>query len=59
MEFMKIVPADVTIAELQKKAAETDSRKQPDTQTKHSAELCREWIWLLRSGKWLSLKNLL
>jgi len=59
MEFMKIVPAGVTIAELQKKAAETDSTKQPDAQTKHCAELCREWIWLLRSGKWLSLKNLL
>jgi hypothetical protein len=58
MEFMKIVPADTTIAELEKKVEETETRKQPDAQAKHFAELCREWLRLLKSGKWMSLKNL-
>ena len=35
MEFMKIVPADTTIAELEKKAAEADARKQSGPQAEY------------------------
>jgi hypothetical protein len=56
---MKIVPADAAIAELEKKAADCEkkAKKEPEpiaTRLKEKAELCREWIAALKTGKWKS-----
>jgi hypothetical protein len=51
---MKIVPADATIAELEKTAGECEERAktEPDriaTRLREKAKLCREWIAALKS----------
>jgi hypothetical protein len=56
---MKIVPADDTIDDLRKKAAEYEeqARKQGGTMAvrlREKAEQCRRWIAELKSGKWTS-----
>ena len=56
---MKIVPADDTIADLKKNAAEYEeqARKQEGsiaTRLREKAEQCRQWIAELKSGKWIS-----
>jgi hypothetical protein len=56
---MKIVPAEDTTAELEKKASEyeEEAQRQPDpisAQLREKAKLCREWIAALKSGKWTS-----
>jgi hypothetical protein len=56
---MKIVPADATIAELEKKAAEYEEKAKtaPDgiaTRLREKAKFCGEWIAALKSGKWKS-----
>ena len=54
----QVVPADETIAELEKKALayEEQARSQPNQENAqlHEAEVCREWIAALRSGHWKS-----
>jgi len=56
---MKIVPADETIADLKKKAAEYEeqARKQVGAiadRLREKAEQCRQWIAELKTGKWMS-----
>jgi len=56
---MKIVLADATIAELEKKAAEYEEKAKTApvriaTRLREKAEFCREWIGALKSGKWKS-----
>jgi hypothetical protein len=55
---MRIVPADATIADLEKKAHEyeraaNDLSEPASTSLKELAELCREWVAALRSGTWI------
>jgi hypothetical protein len=56
---MKIVPADSTIEELSRKASECEEQaksenKSTDSKLREMADLCREWIAKLKSGKWMS-----
>jgi len=56
---MKIVPADATIADLEKKAAEYEekAKTEPDRNAiglRERAKLCLEWIAALKTGKWMS-----
>ena len=56
---MKVIPADATIAELEKKAHENEEKAQNETDTiaarlREKATLCREWIAALKTGKWTS-----
>ena len=56
---MKIVPADATIADLAKKAAELEKKAKTETERiaihlREKAKLCREWIAALKSGRWTS-----
>jgi hypothetical protein len=56
---MKIVPADLTIADLAQKAAELEKEAEAGseliaTHLREKAKLCREWIAALKSGKWTS-----
>jgi hypothetical protein len=56
---MRIVPADATIAELEKKASDYEEAAQQAAdpialQLREKAKLCREWIAALNSGKWSS-----
>ena len=56
---MKIVPADDTIADLERKAVECEekARTAPSriaTRIGEKAKLCREWIAALKSGEWIS-----
>lgn len=56
---MTIVPADDSIADLEKKAAEYEERAKTElnriaTRLRERAKLCREWIAALKSGKWMS-----
>ena len=56
---MKIVPADASIAELEKKAAEYEEKAKTATdriaaRLRQKANLCREWIATLKRGKWKS-----
>jgi hypothetical protein len=53
------IPADVTLAELQKNAADCDQRAMQELEPlaaalREEAQLYREWIATLRSGKWTS-----
>jgi hypothetical protein len=53
----QFIPADATIAELEKKAAECEERaaqeQEPDAaKLREQAQLCREWIARLGSGMW-------
>ncbi len=57
-DAMRIVPADATIADLEKKAHEyeraaNDLSEPASTSLKELAELCREWVAALRSGTWI------
>ena len=54
---MKLVPADATIEELEKKANDCEERAKKEaepeaTKLREEALLYREWIAALRSGKW-------
>ena len=54
---MKLVPADATIEELEKKATDCEEKAKKDaepeaTKLREEALLYREWIAALRSGKW-------
>ena len=56
---MKIVPADATIAELEKQASEYESKAKVESGPnaeglQEKAKQCREWIAALKSGKWTS-----
>lgn len=56
---MRIIPADATIAELKKKAADCDRKAKQETEPeatklREEALLYREWIAALRSGTWHS-----
>ena len=56
---MKIVPADATIADLAKKAAELEEKAKTETDRiathlRGKAKLCREWSAALKSGRWTS-----
>jgi hypothetical protein len=56
---MKIVPADDTIADLKKKAAEYETLAMKEdgsiaVRLREKAEQCRQWIAELKSGKWIS-----
>ena len=56
---VKIVPDDASIAELKKQAAEceqkaTKEREPVATRLREKAALCREWIAVLKTGKWMS-----
>ncbi len=55
---MKIVPPENVLAELEKKAAEYESKamQEPEpeaTRAREQAKLCREWIAALKSGMWI------
>ena len=55
---MKIVPAEATIADLEKKAAEYERRAEQEsepvaTQLKEQAKECRTWMAALKSGRWI------
>ena len=59
MVVQKIVPADATILELKKKAAECEEKayqaSEPEAaKLREEALLYQEWIAALRSGKWHS-----
>jgi hypothetical protein len=54
---MKLIPADATVAELEKKAADCEDKAKREaepaaTKLREEALLYREWIDALRSGKW-------
>jgi hypothetical protein len=56
---MKIVPAEPTIAELEKKAADCEEEATHESgptasKLQELAKLYREWIAALRSWKWIS-----
>ena len=56
---MQIIPAEATIAELEKKAAKYERAAIEEATSgspglKAKAELCREWIAILKSGYWKS-----
>jgi hypothetical protein len=56
---VKIDPSDATIAELEKQAAECESKAIKETEPiasrlREKAELCREWFVALKTGKWMS-----
>jgi len=56
---MRFVPADATIADLERKALEYEQAAQdrPEsaaTKLKKLAALCREWAARLKSGKWVA-----
>jgi hypothetical protein len=56
---MKIVPADATIADLERKAAEYEetAKTEPGRPTNgltEKAKLRLEWIAALKTGKWMS-----
>ena len=56
---MKLIPADATIVELEKKAADCEEKARREaepeaTKLREEALLYREWIAALRSGKWHS-----
>jgi hypothetical protein len=53
------IPADATLAELQKKAADCEQRAMHEqeplaTALREEAKLYREWTATLRSGRWMS-----
>jgi hypothetical protein len=53
------IPADATLAELQKKAADCEERATQEreplaTALREEAKLYREWMTVLRSGLWTS-----
>jgi len=55
------IPPDATIAELEKKAEDCEQRatKAEETlavQLRREAQLYREWVAALRSGRWTSLR---
>lgn len=57
--LMKIIPADTTIAELEKKACEHEEKAKGESdpiaaRLRDEAELCREWIAALKTRKWTS-----
>jgi hypothetical protein len=56
---MKIIPADATIAELEKKARDYEEQAKIEPRPncrklREKANLCREWITALKSGQWTS-----
>jgi hypothetical protein len=56
---MRIVPADATIADLERKAAEYEetAKTEPGRPTnglRENAKACLEWIAALKMGKWMS-----
>ena len=56
--FLNIVPADNTLAELERQAAAYESKAmhepEPEaTRTREQAKRCREWIAALKSGMWI------
>lgn len=56
---MKIVPADNTLADLTKKAAEYEAQARKEegsiaARLREKAAQCRQWIAELKSGKWTS-----
>jgi hypothetical protein len=56
---LHLVPADATIAELEKKASDCERRaakaEEPlAAELRQEAQLYREWIASLRSGRWTS-----
>jgi hypothetical protein len=56
---VKIVSADATIADLERKAAECEAKAKSEsepaaTDLGEMADLCREWMAKLRSGEWIS-----
>jgi hypothetical protein len=59
MVMQKIIPANATISELKKKAAECEEKanRAPEPESaklREEALLYREWIAALRSVKWYS-----
>ena len=59
MVMQRIIPAGATIAELKSKLADCEQKAKQAvgheaTKLKEEAQLYREWIALLRSGKWHS-----
>jgi hypothetical protein len=57
--IMKIIPADDTIAELERKACECEEQAEEEFAPianflREKAKLCREWITALTTGKWTS-----
>jgi hypothetical protein len=59
MVMQTIIPAGATISELKKKAAECEGKANQASEPKaaklrEEALLYREWIAVLRSGKWHS-----
>jgi hypothetical protein len=57
-----VVPPEPTIAELEQKAAECDTQangeSEPNaTELREKAKLYRNWIALLRSGRWTSIHD--
>jgi len=56
-EAMRIVPADATIADLEKKALEYElaAKNQPEAATgfKKLAALCHSWVDALKSRAWI------
>ncbi|MFB3815497.1 MAG: hypothetical protein ACE14L_15445 [Terriglobales bacterium] len=57
--MQNIIPANATIEDLEKKAAECERRAKEEkepvaTQLKEEAELCRAWVARLRTGLWTS-----
>jgi len=56
---MKIVPAELTMKELKKEAQECDQMARIEAEPRAStlrekAALLREWITILKTGKWTS-----
>ena len=54
---MRLIPADATIAEPENKATDCEEKAKKEaepeaTRFREEAILCREWISVLRSGKW-------
>jgi len=55
---MEIVPANATVAELEKKAAECEQRAEKESgavaaQLRKHAQQYRAWIAALKSGRWI------
>ncbi len=53
------IPADATLAELQKNAADCEQRASQEqepiaTALREEAKLYRDWVTALRSGRWTS-----
>jgi hypothetical protein len=59
MVMQKIIPAGATISELKRKAAECEAKAEQASEPeaaklREEALLYRDWIAVLRSGKWHS-----